>query len=845
MAKLPAHTISPSTSDPAFVPRREFIRDERAPSTFSILALSGSALIRVFNFPASLIAALRRYFDQHRLVISFREDVTHNLCEYGLDGKPWASPKSTFTEKLIVSIIAVLYQNGFEFLSTIDYGREQDDRLVMAFSKPSSAPRPLSPTASPFPPPSSTLSHNSSVTSPLKVPFAISFPNATTLRVISAPLHCTPAILQTVRGAWPRGVVSEKKVGDTVYEFKLRGYGWFQEDTFAIDSLHQVLALLGSLDLYGFTLLCSLSLANRSRVKDLWIFTGISLEPTTESHSPSPDLFKSESRRAATPDEFAPTSGHGRYSTSPTPGHPAHPDGHSHVRGATDNGPAHHVGQPSPLSPSHVLRKAAPRAQLPVAVAKLNGSQDNLPTKPVLGAPPRAEEELVRVPLPSTVDMTGVGAGGSQAKRLLARREDFHRVGHHTPEPTPTVFYTTISPRIPHFHQTTEHENENTSPAGSGARASRPHLAAQKRVSEQPVIPTAPSHLPPATAVQSKPSTGSNASTVTPPLLSPGVFRDSAFSTSTGQTYEIPITWTGVEQGKGAKDRSTRDLTLPGGLKSPAKEIGREEVEHRVDDHDHTHNDLRIPEFGTRKDDERAVKHRVKVSEPELVRQEHERKSESPSHGVVPRRQKRPESAPLEGMRAKERGSGGQKPEGWVLVNIGQTGAPNSPSARSGLVTSRPSRAARSASDPSLSRSVLRLDGNANRSTHRIRADSATPPNMTPAAKAIVIIDAVEAKKGKGKGSHADDASQPHASSSLGRLFAHGKQNPSGKMRKRPPPSLLASSTTFTNDEMGKTKNLEQEESPERKRVGLKERWRRIGTVEASRAAHRVSVDGA
>jgi hypothetical protein len=44
------------------------------------------------------------------------------------------------------------------------------------------------------------------------------------LRVIAPPLHSTPAILQAVRGSWPRGVVSEKKVGDNCFEFKLKGY---------------------------------------------------------------------------------------------------------------------------------------------------------------------------------------------------------------------------------------------------------------------------------------------------------------------------------------------------------------------------------------------------------------------------------------------------------------------------------------------------------------------------------------------------------------------------------------------------------------------------------------------
>jgi hypothetical protein len=45
------------------------------------------------------------------------------------------------------------------------------------------------------------------------------------MRVISPPLHLTPAILQACRGAWPRGVISEKTVYGNSYEFKLKGYG--------------------------------------------------------------------------------------------------------------------------------------------------------------------------------------------------------------------------------------------------------------------------------------------------------------------------------------------------------------------------------------------------------------------------------------------------------------------------------------------------------------------------------------------------------------------------------------------------------------------------------------------
>jgi hypothetical protein len=217
--------ISP-TDPTSFVPRREFIRDQRPASSFSILALAGAALLRLYSFSPDVLAALRTRLDEEHLILGSRELIQNNFYEFSLDGKPWSNPKTTRSEKLLIEIIAVLYRKGHNFLSTLDYGREQDDRIVMAFSRPSSMP--LLPPQPPSTAPSSNvhMSKDSVVThsQPVKVPFAISFISQSHLRVIAPPLHLTPAVLQTVRGSWPRGVVSEKKVAENVYEFKLKGY---------------------------------------------------------------------------------------------------------------------------------------------------------------------------------------------------------------------------------------------------------------------------------------------------------------------------------------------------------------------------------------------------------------------------------------------------------------------------------------------------------------------------------------------------------------------------------------------------------------------------------------------
>jgi len=200
----------------AFTPRKEFVKDQQnAPNAFCLLAVSGQNCIRLYSFPAPIIAVFRKFFDHYKVLNGFREDVPNNFCEFSLEGKPWASPKSVATERLLVELLSLVIQSGYTYLSTIDYGREHDDRLAIAFSRPASS-RPDSP-------PSDGLNSLFSG-SPSRLPFALSFPSATLLRVIAPPLDSTPAILQAVRGAWPRGVVSEKKVGDSAYEFKLKGY---------------------------------------------------------------------------------------------------------------------------------------------------------------------------------------------------------------------------------------------------------------------------------------------------------------------------------------------------------------------------------------------------------------------------------------------------------------------------------------------------------------------------------------------------------------------------------------------------------------------------------------------
>jgi len=225
---LQSPTANPNLSPQSgFTPRKEFIREQKpAPSSFALVAIASSSSIRLYSFSLQVITALRHLFDQHDIRFVFHENVSQNFREFSLDGKPWANAKSVATEKLLIDLIAIVYQCGYVYLSTLDYGREHDDRLVMAFSKPDI--QHASSRSGTFIPASPLLNRSGSQSceklKSKRIPFALSFTSGTTMRVIAPPLNLTPAILQAVRNSWPRGVVSEKKVGDNSFEFKLKGY---------------------------------------------------------------------------------------------------------------------------------------------------------------------------------------------------------------------------------------------------------------------------------------------------------------------------------------------------------------------------------------------------------------------------------------------------------------------------------------------------------------------------------------------------------------------------------------------------------------------------------------------
>ncbi|PPQ71754.1 hypothetical protein CVT26_007595 [Gymnopilus dilepis] len=717
----------PSAEVP-FTPRKEFIRESsNQPNSFALLALSGPNCIRLYSFVHLAVASIRRLLEQRSLVISSREDTVQNFYEFVLDAKPWANPKSVPTEKLIVDIMAVVYHCGYTYLSLIDYGREPDDRLVMTFCKPSTDFRSPSPFSSSSPPKvDSSTSLLGNKVAAKRVPFAISFSSVTIMRVISPPLHLTPAILQAVRASWPRGVVAEKKVGENSYEFKLKGYKWFQPDTFATDSLRHILSLLSSLDAHSFTLLTSISLTNRSRVKDLWIFTGPALEGETLPSDHASDIHHGGISNTPDRGRLSPENQHyhQRHGTDPPPVIP-HSPVIQHPRASTES-----PTRPR-LSPSQgqVLRKPAPRAQIPVSVVHDPDTENPDETN---------EVQPIHAHMPSTIsdsveNMTGVGA----SPNIFYSTSPFQAAV--SPSPNPVTITSPLGKDIP-----------------MNPRQPSP-IPPSERLEAQPVSDTSsslPQQIPSPNQDQNQDrSLGSSSNTpaipsMTSPFLGMGAFRDSELSSQSEVSYEIPIKWTGPLQEELAEEKERPKLgtgrhssgpNLPGAwqpspiAEKPDQELASQMAEEKKNDTTPIH------ELGSRFDAPQVVRPDVPL-----------RKSEAALVGIIHSTSPPPPVPSPDKSAERSSSAGGQ---GWVLVSVDNgkqsPAPPDVPEAKE--QQSPPSSTPVTTASPKLSKEPQY-------------------EQASPTAKAIVIIDALDSK-------NRSPRSIGQSSSGVRRFFSLSKKN--------------------------------------------------------------------
>lgn len=185
------------------MPRPEFVKQESLPTSFALLSIAGNSAIQLAHFDLKVPVALRQIFEP---LHSHREIPDQSLFELTFHGKPWSNPKSAGSESIFITILSVILSHGYHLITPIDYGREEDGKLAIVFAR----------SHQPFDVTAATRSR--------QAPFAVSFVDKSTLRVISPPLHSTPAILQALRAAWPRGISAENKIAINCYEFKLKGY---------------------------------------------------------------------------------------------------------------------------------------------------------------------------------------------------------------------------------------------------------------------------------------------------------------------------------------------------------------------------------------------------------------------------------------------------------------------------------------------------------------------------------------------------------------------------------------------------------------------------------------------
>lgn len=477
----------------------------------------------------------------------------------------------------------------------------------------------------------------------------------------------------------------------------------FQQDTFASDSLQHILTLLTSLDAQCFTLLTSISLTNRSRVKDLWIFTGPAAEGGSEGTPPAMTTGASYGDLSINPTSPLPSGAtqHRRYATDPTPNHPHSPT-QQHTRAGTDS-PQRARFPPSP-QPT-VLRKPAPRAQVPVSVAR-----DSY-------VPPEVEQPNYRAHMPSTisddvVNMTGVGSA------------------------SPNVVYSS-SPF-----------GASQPPAKLVQQPNSPHSQPQVENASSKVASPVPISVPvvPVVAVlngaHEQKSDGTQNGVNTRPLLA-GAFRDSAMSGQSDLSYDIPIKWTGPlkEELEAAQARqATQDWTatkaqspltpstplFPGGWQpTPIDERAEESVMNLAGQAEKT--TTPIHEMLSR------------IESPEVVGPVEVRKSESALVGLIQETSSSlPPVPPLRQKSFKSQKSDSKTslpantPEqgrGWILVNIegdaaAQAGPPMTGQVSGGAWVQQP------VASP----------------------DPIPPPAMaSSSAKAIAVIDAVESKHKKSR----------------------------------------------------------------------------------------------
>ena len=569
------------------------------------------------------------------------------------------------------------------------------------------------------------------------------------------------------------------------------------------------------MDGFGFTLLTSLSLNSRSRSKDLWIFTGPSQAISPESQSSTP-LGSRTDLQVASSDKAR-----GRRRSHPAPTHsPTTENRPSHTRAATESSlvPSSHSSSPSgPVSDkSSIVRKPAPRAQLPVSVAQSTASNDNVHHEGMLFAHSAPSEELrmeLQSSVGSAVDMTGIGTqkyGATGGPDMSSHQQ------------VPPKYYDNS-----HYPSMSASVMKASQPGGSphGVRAAG--LTEMSSTTREATLsfPSRPRHSPVKATLQ--PGT---------PLLSPGAFRDSTLSSNTGQIVDVPPSWSGVgrENGhsrNGVHSHDPKENVLPGGWIPASAETKESRTPGDYPDQLNAHNHAFRSPHGLKPEEQE-----VKVSVPEIVYPRHRRARSGEAtlvagtHRTETHRTKGADRLPP--LTPRDNDIPKAPAEGWVLVSVGQPSMTSAPQtlkpASHPILRRKQSLPPMASQKPPFARSPYStgsrgaLTGSPVGSGHKKAPSNSNPSSMSPAAKAIVIIDAMQAKR------KATSGDPPQ--SSFRKFFSLSRP----ASPKSPNKEGLALSSGG-----GKGKVVEQEDNI-KKRDGTRERWR---VREVRKSDRRMSVD--
>ena len=468
--------------------------------------------------------------------------------------------------------------------------------------------------------------------------------------------------------------------------------------------------MLTSLDSHSFSLLTSLSLTNRSRVKDLWIFTGLAPEHSLPEETAEPNTAVSNILRLPLQTEanhpIDVPQQHKRFASEPT----AHLPSPQHARATTD-GPQRPQYPVNPSPQPHLLRKPAPRAQVPISVFQ----DPSIPDE---------HNQILHAHMPSTIstgveNMTGVGAVGFKSA-----------------------------------------SSTSDTPSNAGGQVAYGRSGSDKVTTPPLVISASPKQIPQSNAKNEKlmPSTNDLSSS---PLLGMDAFRDSAFSSNP----TTPTTLTGSYK-KDAKleqepklnpSYSSSEPMFPGGWQPTP-------VDRKVEEE---------AGFSTLLSEEKRGsstpihENNCHIEAPAIIKPDMSlRKSEAALIGMIASTSHAPPISQDDKPRKASQNSLSSGGQGWVLVNVEGSNAVRSAfgsESSDASTTPRPHESKRPNSPLSTSVSA----------PHTPKSSVLEQPS--PAAKAIVIMDAMDSKKKKRSTMEPKESSE--GSTGFKQFFSLNKKN--------------------------------------------------------------------